>query len=57
MNLFQNNFIRRQIGVISNLSHEGLVGKIVVIIGIIANVKKTVFPVPERLMYLKVKAN
>jgi hypothetical protein len=57
MNLIENDFIGRQITFIGNPSHDSFIGKIIVIIRVVANVKEAVFPVAERLMNLKVETN
>jgi hypothetical protein len=39
------------------LAQEGLVGKIIVIVGVVPNIEKSVLAIPEWLMQLKIEAN
>jgi hypothetical protein len=46
--------IGRQIAIIGDLAHDRFIGIIIVIIGIVANIEKTILAVAEGLMNLKI---
>jgi hypothetical protein len=53
----QQQFVGWQITIQGNLSHYRLIGIVVVIVVVVAYIKKTISPKPERLMNLKIETD